>query len=187
MYTQTNKLTRQRYPPRNNHDLQNSGGFQPTCKVDGMKSVPVYASSLISALFHELKGWFVDLLLPKASVFASFPINTADSKVQESESVLLNHHGQHCVSSGGSSVEGCIFSLASCILQMQLSSWMPIASCWLKILLCYIAISGTPSTTGSKYISSVIFEVSDGQHCLFNGSQICQVSSQYSCVSSAYC
>lgn len=80
MYTQTNKLTRQRYPPRNNHDLQNSGGFQPTCKVDGMKSVPVYASSLISALFHELKGWFVDLLLPKASVFASFPINTADSK-----------------------------------------------------------------------------------------------------------
>lgn len=55
--------------------MQNFGGFKPTCKVNGIKSLLVYASLLISALFLYLKGCFTDSLLLNVSVFASFTID----------------------------------------------------------------------------------------------------------------
>lgn len=60
--------------------MQNFGGFKPTCKVNGIKSLLVYASLIFSALFPYLKGCFTDSLLLNVSVFASFTVGIADLK-----------------------------------------------------------------------------------------------------------
>lgn len=60
--------------------MQNFGGLKPICKVNEIKSLLVYASLLISALFPYLKGCFTGTLLHKVSVFTSFTIDIADLK-----------------------------------------------------------------------------------------------------------